>query len=66
MQEYLLIAYNEGTSELVDEYELEEKAQEIRDIGDMPIATEVHYGEKVIDDVTPYFKKLNEERKRNK
>ena len=59
MKEYLLVAYNIGTSELVDEYELEEKAQEIRDRGDMPLATEVHYGEKVIDDVSPYFKKLN-------
>tara|TARA_B100000902_G_scaffold284647_1_gene270633 strand:+ start:303 stop:497 length:195 start_codon:yes stop_codon:yes gene_type:complete len=59
MREFLLIAYNEGTSEIVCEYELEEKAQEIRDCGDMVIATEIHYGEKVVDDVTPYFKKLN-------
>lgn len=59
MREFLLVAYNEGTSEIVDEYELEEKAQEIRDCGDIVIATEIHYGEKVIDDVTPYFKKLN-------
>ena len=64
MREFMLVAYNEGTREIVDEYELEEKAQEIRDCRDMPIATEIHYGEKVIDDVTPYYKKLNANKKR--
>jgi len=68
MKEYLLVAYNTGTSELVDEYELEEKVQEIRDCGDMAVATEVIYGEKIIDDATPYFKKLNmaKRKERNK
>ena len=68
MKEYLLVAYNTGDSELVNEYELEEKVQEIRDCGDMAIATEVNYGKQVIDDVTPYFKKLNmaKRKERNK
>jgi len=64
MREFLLTAYNEGTQEIVDEYEVEEKAQEIRDSGDLPIAREIHYGEKVIDDVTPHYKKLNANKKR--
>ena len=64
MREFLLVAYNEGTSEIVDEYDLEEKAQEIRDCGDMPVAREIFYGERVIDDVTPYYKKLNTNKKR--
>ena len=66
MKEYLLVAYNTGTSELVDEYELEEKVQEIRDCGDMAVATEINYGEKVIDDATPYFKKLNMARRKER
>ena len=64
MKEYLLTAYNEGTSEIVDEYELEEKAQEIRDCGDLAVAREIFYSERVIDDVTPYYKKLNANKKR--
>tara|TARA_B100000902_G_scaffold237718_1_gene225181 strand:- start:1208 stop:1501 length:294 start_codon:yes stop_codon:yes gene_type:complete len=64
MKEYLLIAYNEGTSEIVDEYDLEEKVEEIRNCNDMAVATEILYGETIIDDAAVYFKKLNIQKKR--
>ena len=64
MREFLLIDYDEGTTEIVDEYELEEKADFIRRCGNKVLAREIFYGERVIDDVTPYFKKINANKKR--
>ena len=64
MKEFLLVDYDEGTHEIVDEYELEEKADFIRRCGNKAVAREIIYGERVIDDVTPFFKKLNANKKR--
>lgn len=64
MKEYLLFDYDDGTTEIVDEYELDEKVEFIRGCGGKAVAREIIYGEKVVDDVTPYFKKINANRKR--
>lgn len=58
MKDYLVVDYDEGTSEIVDGFDVEKEVEAIRDCGNMAVVTEIIYGKVVIDDY-----KLNKERK---
>jgi hypothetical protein len=48
--DYLVSDYDEGTSEIVCGYELEEKVTFMRECGVQVCVTEIHYGKTIIDD----------------
>ena len=50
MKDYIVCDYDEGTSEIVDGFDVEKEVEMIRSCGNKVVVTEIIYGECVIDD----------------